>query len=52
MQKGANIDINSPLVPKITVGQAKKEGFKPKVNDPKVATKPKDMPKHGFINKY
>lgn len=52
MQKGANIDINSPLVPKITIGQAKKEGFKPKVNDPKVATKPKDMPKHGFINKY
>jgi len=35
----------------ISVNKAKKEGFKPETNDPKVAKRPKDMPNQGFVNK-
>ena len=35
----------------ISVNKAKKEGFTPEVNDPKVAKRPKDMPNQGFVNK-
>jgi len=35
----------------VSVNKAKKEGFKPETNDPKVAKRPKDMPKQGFVNK-
>jgi len=33
----------------ISVNKAVKEGFKPEVNDPKVAKRPKDMKNRGFI---
>lgn len=33
----------------ISVNKAKKEGFKPDVNDPKVAKRPKDMKNRGFL---
>jgi hypothetical protein len=50
MQKGkGNIDIKSPLVPTISVNKARKEGFKPEVNDKLVATRPTDMPNEGFL---
>ena len=35
----------------VSVNKAKKEGFKPETNDPKVAKRPKDMPNQGFVNK-
>jgi hypothetical protein len=35
----------------ISVNKAKKEGFTPETNDPKVAKRPVDMPKKGFVNK-
>ena len=35
----------------ISVNKAKKEGFTPETNDPKVAKRPKDMPNQGFVNK-
>ena len=35
----------------VSVNNAKKEGFKPETNDPKVAKRPKDMPNQGFVNK-
>ena len=35
----------------IIVNKAKKEGFKPETNDPKVAKRPVDMPNKGFVNK-
>ena len=35
----------------ISVNKAKKEGFKPETNDPKVAKRPIDMPNKGFKNK-
>ena len=50
MQKGkGNVDIKSPLVPTISVNKARKEGFKPEVNDKLVATRPMDMPYEGFL---
>ena len=48
MQKGKSIDINSPLVPTISVNKAKKEGFKPEVNAKDVAKRPRDMADRGF----
>jgi hypothetical protein len=35
----------------ISVNKAKKEGFTPEVNDPKVAKRPIDMPNKGFKNR-
>ena len=51
MQKGKSIDINSPLVPTISVNKAKKEGFKPEINAKDVSKRPVDMPNNGFVNK-
>jgi len=34
----------------ISVNEAKREGFSPEVNDPKVAKRPVDMPNKGFLN--
>ena len=52
MAKGkGKIDVSSPLAPTISVNKAKKEGFKPVVNDKDVAKRPTDMPKNGFVNK-
>ena len=50
MTKG-KVDVSSPLAPTISVNKARKEGFKPKVNDKDVAKRPTDMPKNGFVNK-
>ena len=50
MRKGkGNIDINSPLAPKVSVAEAIRKGFKPQKNDPLVGTKPKNMPNQGFL---
>lgn len=35
----------------VSVNVARKDGFKPEVNDRKVAQRPKDMPNNGFVNK-
>lgn len=35
----------------VSVNKARKEGFKPVVNDKKVAQLPKDMPNNGFVKK-
>jgi hypothetical protein len=49
MAKGkGRIDVNSPLAPTISVNKAKKEGFKPVVNDKDVAKRPRDMEDRGF----
>ena len=50
MAKNVKPDATNPNA-EISVNKAKKEGFKPEVNDPKVAKRPKDMPKEGFINR-
>tara|TARA_R100001463_G_scaffold121598_1_gene177887 strand:- start:689 stop:1000 length:312 start_codon:yes stop_codon:yes gene_type:complete len=50
MGKGVEPDATNPQA-EISVNKAKKEGFKPEVNDKKVATRPKDMPNQGFVNK-
>ena len=50
MGKGVKPDATNPNA-EISVNKAKKEGFKPEVNDKKVATRPKDMPNQGFVNK-
>jgi hypothetical protein len=50
MAKGVKPDATNPNS-EISVNKAKKEGFKPEVNDSKVAKRPKDMPKEGFINR-
>jgi hypothetical protein len=50
MGKGVKPDATNPQA-EISVNKAKKEGFKPEVNDKKVATRPKDMPNQGFVNK-
>jgi len=44
-------DVNSPKVDDISVNQARKEGFTPKVNDINVAKRPIDMPNKGYKNK-
>ena len=52
MAKGkGKIDVSSPLAPTISVNKARKEGFKPVVNDKDVAKRPTDMPNNGFVNK-
>ena len=52
MSKGkGKVDVSSPLAPTISVNKAKKEGFKPVVNDKDVAKRPTDMPNNGFVNK-
>jgi hypothetical protein len=50
MAKGVKPDATNPKA-EISVNKAKKEGFKPEVNDKKVAMRPKDMPNQGFVNK-
>lgn len=50
MAKGVKPDATNPNA-EVSVNKAKKEGFKPKVNDKKVAMRPKDMPNKGFVNK-
>ena len=50
MAKGVNPDATNPNA-EISVNQAIKDGFKPETNDKKVATRPTDMPKNGFVNK-
>ena len=50
MAKGVKPDATNPNA-EISVNKAKKEGFTPEVNDPKVAKRPKDMPNQGFVNK-
>jgi hypothetical protein len=48
MAKGVNPDATNPNA-EISVNKAKKEGFTPEVNDPKVAKRPKDMKNRGFL---
>ena len=50
MAKDVKPDATNPNA-EISVNKAKKEGFKPETNDPKVAKRPKDMPKQGFVNR-
>jgi hypothetical protein len=50
MAKGVKPDATNPNA-EVSVNKAKKEGFKPEVNDKKVAMRPKDMPNKGFVNK-
>jgi len=45
------IDVNSPNAPTISTNKAQKEGYR--IDNPtEVSMMPKDMPKHGFVNKY
>ena len=46
--KGLTPDVKNPNA-EISVNKAKKEGFKPKVNDKEVATRPTDMEYDGFL---
>ena len=48
--EGVKPDVGNPRA-EVSVNKARKEGFKPKTNDKKVATRPVDMPKKGFVNK-
>ena len=48
--KGQNPDVKNPNS-EISVNKARKEGFKPEVNDKKVAMRPTDMPNNGFVKK-
>ena len=48
--EGVKPDVGNPNA-EVSVNQARKEGFKPETNDKKVATRPVDMPKKGFVNK-
>ena len=50
MAKDVQPDASNPNA-EVSVNKAKKEGFKPETNDPKVAKRPKDMPNQGFVNK-
>ena len=50
MAKGVQPDATNPKA-EVSVNKAKKEGFKPEKNDSKVAKRPVDMPKKGFVNK-
>jgi hypothetical protein len=52
MAKGKNLNPNvgNPNA-EISVNKAKKEGFKPQVNEKEVAMRPTDMPNNGFVNK-
>ena len=49
MGKGVKPDATNPNA-EISVNKAKKEGFKPEVNDPRVAKRPVDMPNQGFAS--
>lgn len=48
--EGVKPDVGNPKA-EVSVNKARKEGFKPVTNDKKVATRPVDMPKNGFVNK-
>jgi hypothetical protein len=48
--EGVTPDVGNPRA-EVSVNKARKEGFKPETNDKKVATRPVDMPKNGFVNK-
>lgn len=50
MAKDVTPDATNPNA-EISVNKAKKEGFTPETNDPKVAKRPVDMPNKGFVNK-
>jgi len=50
MAKDVQPDATNPNA-EVSLNKAKKEGFKPETNDPKVAKRPKDMPNQGFVNK-
>jgi len=52
MAKGKNLkpDVGNPKA-EVSVNKAKKEGFKPQVNEAEVAMRPTDMPNNGFVNK-
>jgi hypothetical protein len=52
MAKGKNLkpNVGNPNA-EISVNKAKKEGFKPQVNEKEVAMRPTDMPNNGFVNK-
>ena len=52
MAKGSKFkpDVGNPNA-EVSVNKARKEGFKPEVNDKKVAMRPTDMPNNGFVNK-
>lgn len=49
MGKGIKPDAKNPNA-EISVNKAKKEGFKPEVNDKRVAQRPVDMPNKGFAS--
>jgi len=48
--KNLKPDVGNPNA-EVSVNKAKKEGFKPEVNDKKVAMRPTDMPNNGFVKK-
>ena len=48
--KGVKPDANNPNA-EVSVNQARKDGFKPEVNEKEVAMRPVDMPNNGFIKK-
>ena len=48
--KNSNPDVGNPNA-EVSVNKAKKEGFKPQVNEAEVAMRPTDMPNNGFVNK-
>ena len=52
MAKGKNLkpNVGNPNA-EVSVNKAKKEGFKPQVNEKEVAMRPTDMKDNGFINK-
>ncbi len=48
--KNLKPDVGNPNA-EVSVNKARKEGFKPEVNDKKVAMRPTDMPNNGFVKK-
>ena len=48
--EGIPADVGNPNA-EVSVNKAKKKGFKPEVNDKKVAKRPVDMRNNGFVNK-
>jgi hypothetical protein len=52
MAKGVNVkpSVGNPKA-EVSVNKAKKEGFKPQVNEKEVAMRPTDMKDNGFVNK-
>ena len=49
-KKNLKPDVGNPNA-EVSVNKARKEGFKPEVNDKKVAMRPTDMPNNGFVKK-